>query len=61
MGIRWTLSGSPLHRENGPVGENAGNWKICQNTGNLFGQAVNFLILTIQDIVIFAAKLLNFF
>ena len=61
MGIRWTLSGSQLHMENGesgPVGENTGN---CQNTGNLYAQPVNFLILTVQDIVIFAAKLLNFF
>ena len=38
--------------------------KYCQNTGTtpgvLYGQVVNFLILNIKDIGIFAAKFSNF-
>ena len=50
---------SPLHRENGlknfPDRKNTGNLEIfAQTQGVLFAQVVNFLILKMQDIVIFA-------
>ena len=32
-------------------------WKFCQNTGNLFAQVVNALVLKVKDIVIFAVKI----
>ena len=65
-------SGYPRHRENREnyqkkslSGKTQGIWKFCQNTGKtqgiLFAQLVNFLILKVKDIAIFAAKFYIFF
>ena len=69
--VRQTLS-YPLHRENKENGQQKslsgktqGIWKFCKNTGKTQGnwcaQFGNSLILKIKDILIFAAKISNFF
>ena len=57
-------SGSPLHKENREMakrnflsGKTQIIWKFGQNTGNVFAQVVNSLILQVKDIVIFAVKI----
>ena len=46
-------------------GKAQGIWKCCQNTGKTqgiwFAQIVNSLILKVNDILIFAVKISNFF
>ena len=53
---RVPRAGFPLHRENRENGikqslsgktQPQGNWKFCQNTGNLFAEVVNTLILKV--------------
>ena len=50
----------PKHREFGNFGQNTGNLEIWpkhrESTGILFAQVVNFLILKVKNIVIFAVK-----
>ena len=47
--------------QNSLSGKTQGIWKIHQNTGNLFAQVVNFLILKVSHIANFAAKISNLF
>ena len=43
-------------RENKSLsGKTQGIWKLCQKQGFLFAQGVNFQILKIRDIAIYAA------
>ena len=68
MSLACNLDGYPLHRENREndknnslSGKTQGIWKFCQTQGILFAQVVDFLVLKIKSLTIFAAKISFFF
>ena len=50
-----------MAKRNPLSGKTQGIWKFCQNTGTLFAQVANSLILKVKDMAIFAAKISIFF
>ena len=65
MGSEFPPTSDRENRENGNYkkslsGKTEGIWKFCQNTGNLVGSIVNYLILKVKDILVFAMDISKF-
>ena len=59
-GTHGTGKTGKMAKNNSLSGKTQGIWKYCQNTRNLVCSGVTSMILKVQDILIFAAKISNF-